>query len=98
MATALVIGNMIGSGVFLLPATAGACAPGVPPSHFAAGSMGPKVAAACQFVEATGTNAAIGALAEAMAIVHGGSGTTSSLRAEGVSRAAVPDEMQRARP
>jgi carbamate kinase len=38
---------------------------------FAAGSMGPKVTAACQFVEEAGADAAIGALADAMAIVHG---------------------------
>jgi carbamate kinase len=40
-----------------------------------AGSMGPKVDAACRFVEATGGTAAIGALAEAAAIVRGEAGT-----------------------
>jgi carbamate kinase len=42
---------------------------------FAAGSMGPKVAAACAFVRATGHRAAIGALADIEAIVAGESGT-----------------------
>ena len=43
---------------------------------FAAGSMGPKVEAACRFVEATGGRAAIGALEDAAAIVAGEAGTT----------------------
>jgi carbamate kinase len=43
--------------------------------RFAAGSMGPKVEAACRFVEATGGTAAIGSLAEAEAVVRGESGT-----------------------
>jgi carbamate kinase len=42
---------------------------------FAAGSMGPKVAAACEFVAATGKRAAIGALPEIEAIVAGDGGT-----------------------
>jgi carbamate kinase len=42
---------------------------------FAAGSMGPKVEAACRFVEATGRRAAIGALAEAPLIARGEAGT-----------------------
>jgi carbamate kinase len=42
---------------------------------FAAGSMGPKVEAACRFVEATGGRAAIGALEHATAIVRGEAGT-----------------------
>ena len=42
---------------------------------FAAGSMGPKVAAACAFARATGHRAAIGALADIDAIVAGGAGT-----------------------
>jgi carbamate kinase len=44
-------------------------------TNFAAGSMGPKVAAALQFVEATGRRAAIGALADIEAIVAGTAGT-----------------------
>jgi carbamate kinase len=43
---------------------------------FAAGSMAPKIEAACRFVEATGGRAAIGALADAAAIVRGTAGTT----------------------
>jgi carbamate kinase len=43
--------------------------------RFAPGSMGPKVEAACRFVEATGGRAAIGSLAEAEAVAGGGSGT-----------------------
>lgn len=42
---------------------------------FAAGSMGPKVEAACGFVEATGRRAAIGALADIPAMVAGTAGT-----------------------
>jgi carbamate kinase len=43
---------------------------------FAAGSMGPKVAAACAFARVTGHRAAIGALADIEAIVAGEAGTT----------------------
>ena len=42
---------------------------------FAAGSMGPKVEAACEFVEQTGAKAAIGRLDEAEAILRGEAGT-----------------------
>ena len=42
---------------------------------FPPGSMGPKVEAACQFVEETGMRAAIGALGEIQAIVAGEAGT-----------------------
>lgn len=42
---------------------------------FAAGSMGPKVEAACDFVEATGGIAGIGALDQALAILQGRAGT-----------------------
>jgi carbamate kinase len=42
---------------------------------FAAGSMAPKVEAACRFADATGRPAAIGALADAVRIVHGEAGT-----------------------
>jgi carbamate kinase len=42
---------------------------------FAAGSMGPKIEAACRFVEATGGQAGIGALADARAILEGERGT-----------------------
>jgi carbamate kinase len=43
--------------------------------EFPAGSMGPKVEAACQFVRKTGKRAAIGALGDIQAIVAGRSGT-----------------------
>jgi len=43
---------------------------------FAAGSMGPKVEAACRFAEKTGRPAAIGALECAKAILAGEAGTT----------------------
>jgi len=43
--------------------------------EFASGSMGPKVEAACRFVEATGATAAIGALEDALRIVAGDAGT-----------------------
>ncbi len=42
---------------------------------FPAGSMGPKVEAACAFVEKTGKQAAIGALAGIEAVVEGDAGT-----------------------
>lgn len=44
--------------------------------EFAAGSMGPKVEAACQFVEQTGKMAAIGALADLKGMAEGVAGTT----------------------
>ena len=48
-------------------------------SHdFPAGSMGPKVEAACRFAESTGKAAAIGALADLPGIVAGTAGTTVS--------------------
>ena len=43
--------------------------------RFAAGSMGPKVEAACRFVEATGAAAAIGSLGDAAGVVRGECGT-----------------------
>lgn len=42
---------------------------------FTSGSMGPKVEAACRFVEATDRRAAIGALTDAVEIARGGAGT-----------------------
>jgi carbamate kinase len=47
--------------------------------RFAAGSMGPKVEAACRFVEATGGTAAIGSLEDAVRIVAGEAGTAVTL-------------------
>ena len=43
--------------------------------RFAEGSMGPKVAAACAFVEKTGGGAGIGSLSDAHSILRGTAGT-----------------------
>ena len=43
--------------------------------HFPAGSMGPKVEAACRFVEATGRPAMIGRLEDAAELLGGTAGT-----------------------
>jgi carbamate kinase len=51
---------------------------------FAAGSMGPKVEAACRFASATGKKAAIGALADLNAIIAGQMGTTVSVQETGI--------------
>jgi carbamate kinase len=51
---------------------------------FAAGSMGPKVMAACQFAAATGKSAAIGALADLNKIIAGEAGTTVSGKESGI--------------
>ena len=52
--------------------------------QFAAGSMGPKVIAACRFARATGHCAAIGALEDLDAILKGTAGTTIDPQAEGI--------------
>jgi carbamate kinase len=52
--------------------------------NFAAGSMGPKVQAACEFARATGKRAAIGALADIEAIIKGEGGTQVSTAVQGV--------------
>ena len=46
--------------------------------RYPAGSMGPKVEAACRFVEATGKMAAIGRLDAATALLRREAGTTVS--------------------
>jgi carbamate kinase len=51
---------------------------------FAQGSMGPKVRAACTFVEQTGGVAAIGSIANASALLRGETGTTVALDAAGL--------------
>jgi carbamate kinase len=51
---------------------------------FADGSMGPKVRAACQFVEATGKRAVIGSMTDTPALLSGQAGTTITLDAAGV--------------
>jgi carbamate kinase len=53
--------------------------------EFAAGSMGPKVTAACRFAALTGKRAAIGALEDLDAILQGTAGTTVDPRAEGIA-------------
>jgi carbamate kinase len=52
---------------------------------FPAGSMGPKVDAACQFAMATGRTAAIGALADIAGIVDGKKGTLVSKEFAGLT-------------
>ena len=51
---------------------------------FPAGSMGPKVEAACHFAEATGKVAAIGALKDLPSILSGKAGTTIAASASEV--------------
>jgi carbamate kinase len=51
---------------------------------FAAGSMGPKVDAACRFAAATGKKAAIGALPDVEKILAGQAGTTISVTETGI--------------
>ena len=55
---------------------------------FAAGSMGPKVEAACRFASATGRRAAIGALADLGRIIAGEAGTTVAVSESGIVYAA----------
>jgi carbamate kinase len=52
---------------------------------FAAGSMGPKVTAACRFAAVTGKDAAIGALGDLSRIIGGTAGTTVSKFVTGIS-------------
>ena len=58
-------------------------------SEFAAGSMGPKVRAACEFVARTGKRAAIGSIADTQALVRGEAGTVVTLDAAGLELAGV---------
>jgi carbamate kinase len=57
-------------------------------SEFAEGSMGPKVRAACEFVERTGRRAVIGSIADTAALVRGDAGTVVALDAGRVGAAA----------
>jgi carbamate kinase len=52
---------------------------------FAAGSMGPKVQAACEFARHTGKVAVIGSLSDIEAIVQGKAGTRVSMATPGIS-------------
>lgn len=51
---------------------------------FAAGSMGPKVAAAVDFVTSTGNRAVIGDLDDLQAMVEGSAGTQISVDSDGI--------------
>jgi carbamate kinase len=51
---------------------------------FAAGSMGPKVEAACQFARLTNKPAAIGALTDLALIIDGKAGTTITANADAI--------------
>jgi len=51
---------------------------------FAEGSMGPKVLAACQFVEKTGKRAVIGSMSDTPALLTGDAGTTVTADADGL--------------
>ena len=56
-------------------------------TEFAAGSMGPKVRAACSFVQHTGGIAAIGSIADTPALVRGEAGTLITRDAAGLELA-----------
>jgi carbamate kinase len=58
-------------------------------TEFAAGSMGPKVRAACSFVEETGGLAAIGSIEATPALLRGEAGTIVTRDADGLELAAV---------
>ena len=58
-------------------------------TEFAAGSMGPKVRAACSFVEETGGLAAIGSISDTAALLRGEAGTTVTLDAAGLEVGAL---------
>jgi carbamate kinase len=53
-------------------------------SEFAAGSMGPKVRAACSFVEETGGLAAIGSISDTAKLLRGEAGTIVTRDADGL--------------
>lgn len=59
--------------------------------EFAAGSMRPKVTAACEFAKATNRTAVIGQLADIEALVTGSAGTRISTAVSGVVTAADPE-------
>jgi len=58
-------------------------------TEFAAGSMGPKVRAACSFVEETGGHAAIGSISDTPALLRGEAGTIVTRDADGIEFDAV---------
>ncbi|WP_144578766.1 carbamate kinase [Agrobacterium sp. DE0009] len=55
--------------------------------QFPAGSMGPKVEAACRFVRATGNRACIGSLKDLAAMIEGTAGTTVTEEVAGITYA-----------
>jgi carbamate kinase len=59
-------------------------------SEFAAGSMGPKVRAACSFVEETGGLAAIGSIENTPALLRGEAGTIVTRDADGLELEGSP--------
>ena len=59
--------------------------------EFAAGSMGPKVQAACRFVRETGHRASIGRLRDLVEIVEGKAGTLISNAVDGIEYASEQD-------
>ena len=59
---------------------------------FPAGSMGPKVEAACRFVKATGRRACIGALKDLSDIIAGTAGTTVMRDVDGIVFAGNPQQ------
>jgi carbamate kinase len=58
-------------------------------AEFAAGSMGPKVKAACSFVEETGGLAVIGSIADTPGLLRGETGTVVTRDADGLELADV---------
>ena len=58
-------------------------------SEFAEGSMGPKVRAACQFVERTGKRAVIGSITDTPALVRGVAGTVVELEEQALPTGAA---------
>jgi carbamate kinase len=58
-------------------------------SQFAEGSMGPKVRAACQFVDQTGGTAAIGSIDDAQGLLDGTAGTRVEPASGGDARSAA---------
>ena len=59
-------------------------------TEFAAGSMGPKVRAACSFVEETGGLAAIGSIEDTPALIRGETGTIVTRDADGLELEGSP--------
>jgi carbamate kinase len=60
-------------------------------TEFAEGSMGPKVRAACSFVEETGGRAVIGSIADTPAMLRGEAGTVVTRDADGLELGTVAE-------